>query len=481
MGASIGSLALAACWTGGRAALAPRPGVHVVIYLIDTLRRDRLGVYGYEAPTSPHIDALARESFVFDNAYAPAPWTLPSIVSLLSSTFPVDHNVVIRGQKAGAGLALLPERLARLGYRTAGFVTNPLAGSASGLDRGYDHFESRHSGVTIDVASVDRWIAGNAGAPLFLYVHTLEPHQPIAAPARLVSRFGSVPPAERQWINRTIREYRRLKLEAAQEERAPTAGDPSEEQRAILAELSEHAAAIGTLYDAGVAMADANVGALIELLKRRGLWDDTLFVLLSDHGEEFFEHDGLLHGQSLYAELIRAPMIWRFPGGEGGGVRIAYPVTLVDVMPTILEYVGGRERASAFLGRSLLPAMRGREPRSDAHVMVTAVRVAGSRADPFAGKPPGGLSMSLVAGRWKAIWNAEPNTLELYDTEADPGEKRDLASEQPAVAARFQAVAERWLATRPPVEGAAVSDAEPSLDDLDPKTLERLRELGYVN
>ena len=224
------ALAAAALLSGcDRGPVVPTPGdepVHVVLYLIDTLRRDRLGVYGYERPTSPAIDALARDAVVFDNAYAPGPWTIPSIASLMTATYPVDHGVLYWGHTIGEGLSTLPERLHDLGYATGAFVMNPAAGDLSGLRRGYDDFA-----VTTGPLFVGRWLRGAGPGPFFVYHHTLEPHRPFRAPPEFVERFGQVPDALRERINRGTGQHLQLLRVDKARGRPPGTTDNSPDNR----------------------------------------------------------------------------------------------------------------------------------------------------------------------------------------------------------------------------------------------------------
>ncbi|MEE8169552.1 MAG: sulfatase-like hydrolase/transferase, partial [Phycisphaerae bacterium] len=139
------------------------PATYVVLFLIDTLRADRLGLYGYDKPTSPNIDALAAESVVFDDASAPAPWTLPSVVSALTSTWLCEHNVLVDGQRINAALTPLAERLGALGYKSAALLRNPYSGAMSGLDRGYD--VSRMIKQPVDGAIVETFLESAGTAP----------------------------------------------------------------------------------------------------------------------------------------------------------------------------------------------------------------------------------------------------------------------------------------------------------------------------
>jgi arylsulfatase A-like enzyme len=458
--------------SGPRPRTSVRPAPKVVLYLVDTLRRDRLGVYGYDKPTSPRLDALARECAVFDRAYAPAPWTLPSVVSLLTSQDPLAHGVFTRGQHADVHMRSLAESLHGRGWTTAGFVTNPFAGRASGLDRGYDRFDAAGD-QAIDPDGVVDWLDAAGMQPAFAYVHTTEPHKPYKSPQRFRDRLGDVPKRRRRQLNRQVRilhhltnwDFRR------QQPKGETKND--EQQARLRAELADSKAELSMFYDAEVAWADDDVGRLVDLLRERGDWSSTLFVFVSDHGEEIFEHGDISHGQSLYAELVRVPMIVCHPGGLGAGRRIDAVVSLLDVMPTVLAYAG--LPATGLAGHDLTPLLRGgaaaAEPR------VTSVRVNRHKYAPATEAKRGSLNVAVTDGRWRAIWNVQRDTVELYDSTTDPREQHDLAADEPARAAALGALARRWAAGRWPADLSLEASQTATMDE---DTVRRLRAIGYL-
>lgn len=465
--------------SGGEARSTARAAPNVVLYMIDTLRRDRLGVYGYEHPTSPHMDALAGESVVFDHCYAPAPWTLPSVVSMLTSTYPVDHKVLVFGQQIGEGLTPLAEHMERMGYRTAAFVSNPYGGRASGLDRGYDHFERDEKYV--DAVFIGKWLEKSASAePFFIYVHTTEPHRPYSAPAELVGRFGRVDEQSQETIEKQLDVLGELGREDFENQRPLGTTDNSARQLEIIEALAKYEKPMEVLYNSGVAWADENVGRVIEMLKGRGLWEDTLLIVVSDHGEEFYEHGRLLHHQSLYDELIRVPMVWRFPGGEFGPSRVSMPASLIDIMPTLFDYLGHPKLAAECLGNSVFGAIEGAPQERQREFFVSSVRMNRSRYFKPLKESRGDFNVSVIHGEWKGIWNIEPDTFELYDRATDPGETTDVSARHPAMAKTMWESAREWLGQRPVLGGATKSGDALDVSDLDPETLKRLRTLGYV-
>ncbi len=451
----------------------------IVMVVIDTLRADRVGFDGYGRETTPALDALAEESIVFERAWSPAPWTLPAMVSTMTSTWPLDHGVVAAGQRIGPDQSPLAERLRRQGFRTAAFVANPLAATASGLDAGFERVE--RSRRTVSLEAIEGWLEEHQTEPFFLYVHTTEPHLPYAAPGRFFEQIGHPPPERRKGLVQRMYRYRSLTRRAGPEAE-PAGTDVESRQRESLKVFRRRKGDLDLLYDASVAWADHNFGALVEALRRRGLLDRCLLVVFSDHGEEMLEHGGVLHGQSLYAELTRVPMLWRLPGGERGGSRVAESVSLVDVAPTLFDLVGRASGEPAFTGRSFADRLLGAgSAEAEAPAAVTSVRV--ERGYDYPTDPPrGDLNLAAVEGSWKAIWDADNDRLELYDLAADPAELHDRSADEPERAARLGAVLRSWLAARPSLATPPGEDGAPSVHQaLDDEDLERLRALGYID
>ena len=449
-----------------------RSAPHVVLYVIDTLRRDRLGLYGYDRPTSPRIDALGRECTVFERAYAPAPWTLPSVVSLLTSRDPLDHQILTRGQRLGTGVQPLAERLHADGWRTAAFVTNPFAGRASGLDRGYDHFVLV-GGQSIGPHALVEWLDGAEPARTFVYLHSTEPHRPYKSPQRFRDRLGDVPARRRGQLNRQVRLLQHLTNWDFRRGQPPGETDNEAQQTRLRRQLAKSTAELSALYDAEVAWADDDVGRVVDALRARRTWSSTLFVLVADHGDEIFDHGDLTHGQSLYAELTRVPMIVCHPDGLGAGRRIDTVVSLLDVMPTVLAYAG--LPVDGLAGGDLTPLLRGEA--GDGRPRVTSVRVNRHKYSPATQAARGAVNLAIADGRWQGIWNVQPDTLELYDTRADPREQHDLAAREPSRAAAMRELARHWSDGRWPDDLGPQGSATETMDE---RTIRRLRELGYL-
>ncbi len=419
-----GALADGAPAPAATPASAGRP--NVIVYLIDTLRADHLGTYGYPRPTSPEIDRFAKDGVVFDNAQAQSSWTRPAVVSLLTGLRPRSHGVNRRQDALPDTIDTLAELLAGAGYDTAGFVTNGNAGPDFGLDQGFAEFRYlRESAETRERHRLSDhlnlwlfdWLENRRDErPFFLYAHATDPHAPYTPPEPFRRRFA--PDADPE-IGR-LDNVRNL----IQGQRPAT----EQERQDLLA-----------LYDAEIAFNDHHFGRFIERLKELGLYQSSLIVLLSDHGEEFLDHGGWEHGVTLYGEQLHVPLIVKLPGGRRAGTRVAATVSQVDVLPTILDLLGLPPAATTD-GANLFDAA-GRP--SFAYLSLQDRRMRG-----------------VTRRGWKLIVDASPfprgRPLELYRLEVDRGETAELATEQPFERELLAQILRRWevdLAQSAPANG----------------------------
>ena len=450
--------------------------VPVIIYVVDTLRADRLGLYGYDRSTSARIDSLASDSVVFEQAYAPAPWTTPSVASLITSTFVCEHQMTQR-KKLAPELQTLAERLSTVGYGTGAFIANPLVGNLTDLGRGYNDYMLREDlNEAARLADVTGFLDRVADDPFLLYLHTMEPHEPHTTPPRFVARFGQFSADQLTEYHEAMLRYYGYRHADWKLDKPLGTNDYTAEQDAAMGYFVKLGEAVNLVYDAAVLHASANLGNIVSMLKERELWDQAIFIFLSDHGEELGEHGGWFHGQSLYEELSRVPLVMHFPGGEFGGRRITAPVSLVDLMPTVFDYLGRGELCEGCRGVSLLPLLRGtvETPRPQPNIL-------GMRFNRVNYYRPwkesrGDLNVLLRQDQWKGIWNAELDSLELYDLRLDYGELSDISTEQPQLAQSMRQRGEAWL------QNCSDQATQPEeVEEIDAETEERLRALGYFN
>ena len=409
---------------------------NIVIYLVDTLRADHVGAYGYDRPVSPHIDRFAGEATLFENAIAQSSWTRPTVASIFTGLWPHTHAVNGPGARLPAKATTLAQILRAAGYTTAGVVTNPNVSPETGLDRGFDHYHwlrsknrdwPRADAVN---AALFKWLdEARPEAPLLLYLHTMDPHDPYEPTPEFRARHAPGVPAD-----------------------FPTL------PKGRFADSPEELAHLVSLYDAEIAFNDLHFGRLLEQLRARDLYDDSLIVFVSDHGEEFADHGSWKHGRTLFRESVRVPMIIKYPGVVEP-LRVIDPVQQVDLMPTLLDYLG-LQPPPALPGRSLLPFQSG--GRLGRRQILTYLRLRGP----------------VQEGLFEAPWQLIRKQLEggtrtfLFDDDSDPDQLDNLADPRSIAAAYLAAELERKLSH------AGLSAEEVELSD----ELERqLRALGYLD
>lgn len=424
---------------------------NILVYLVDTLRADHLGVYGYELPTSPRLDAFAEEAMVFEGSQAQTPWTRASVASMLTGMWPQSHGTNGDDDALADEAVTLAEQLKSVGYRTVAVTGNGNAARVAGFAQGFDYFKYLRNlrpddplATSEDInEAVFSWLDQNAESeePFLLWVHTIDPHAPYSPPEPFYSQFAEGVDAAGLGSIANI-----VKL-SQQPEKVPD-------------EVVEQLIA---LYDAEIAANDASFGILLDDLKRRGLYDDLVVVFLSDHGEEFYEHGGWTHGKTLHSEMLDTPMVFRLPGVAGG--RSPRIVQHVDLMPTLLE-VAGAPIPSAVQGRSFVPLLLTPDSPSWVDQGMAFLDLRGRRGH------------SYVDGQWKLIQYEEgetPGFPQLYDRLRDREETTNLAPEDPERARFLAALRRRQEARLDAGLGPAVVDEAERA-----KVEAELRALGYI-
>jgi len=445
-------LALAA-WvlaaTGGCA--APEPTApNLLLIVVDTLRADHLAPYGYGAAETPRLARLAQEGARVETAYAPTATTGPTHAGLFTGRFPRSVGVRRNAVPLAEDHATLAEILSAAGWDAAAVVSSfPLHrrfGFAQGFGAYDDEFDpklasvrhTRYAGHAVPEgfdrradATTDRalaWLASRERQrrPFFFFVHYFDPHEPYVAPMPYQRRFSV-------GANATLR---------------------------------EQAAA---LYDAEVAFTDAEIGRLLDGLAAAGFAENTFVVLTADHGEGLFQHGHLFHDVHLYEEAVRVPLLLRGPG-LARGLLVEGPVTLLDLLPTLLDLLDVRQPAEALPGRSFAAVLRG-EGGIDAErgIVLERREFSAERVGKLSVK---GEQLALRRGRWKYIETPEEQRRELYDLYEDPGERTDLHESRPAVARKLAEELARWRAATP-----AAAAAGP----VSPEDRKRLEALGYAD
>ncbi|MDQ7006848.1 MAG: sulfatase-like hydrolase/transferase [Acidobacteriota bacterium] len=439
----------------------PRP--NILLISLDTLRADRMELYGAERETTPRLSALAGQAVVFQRAEAANNWTLPSHMTIFSGLSPRAHGVLpdmgqVRGYlhpdrqlpvSAPEGLRTFPQLLAEAGYRTAAVTENGWISGRFGFDRGFDLYRSDLRGNlerTAAAALAELEATGERG-PWFLFVHTYTPHQPYHAPDEFRLKWADPSHVGFAWPRARvpIADYYRF--------RAP-----------FFPPAPSDVLAYRDLYDGQVRWADSLVGRLVDHLESRGLLQQTVIVVTSDHGEEIFERGQFDHGDTLYEEVTHVPLLIWGPRQLPSGRRVDHPVSLVDLAATILDLAG----VDAPLGTS-----RSLRPLWEENGGQARPRPLFAEAIDLAGRP----LAAVWLGDLKLIRRGEGSAarVELYDLGRDPGERHDLASRHPGKVDRLLALLDEHLQRSAEVRKLLGSGS----GALDEETIRRLESLGY--
>ena len=423
---------------------------NVIFLLVDTLRADHLGIYGYGRDTSPNLDAFARLGVLFQSARSQASCTYPSVNSMLTGRYPA----VFLAQPDGylgipEWIPSLAEILKQNGYRTAAVSSSAVVRNTpsqfnpgGGFGRGFDVFQEDcvwKNAACVNEQAFEQ-LGTDDGKPFFLYLHYLEPHGPYHPPADFPRRFATGPAPEKAFI----RNGNPNPIADFLYKKEPDPGvTPADLQY------------LKDLYDDEIAYFDTQLARLLEELRARGLLDDTLVVVSADHGEEFLEHGHIKHCRTVYDTLVKVPLVFHIPGAEARAVPQA--VENVDIVPTVLDYLGVAPPANVtFEGRSLRPLIEGTSAEA---------RPQFSLAGPWRGS---------ADGRYKLIHHIGEGSYVLYDLQADPGETADVLPRHRRDFHRLREALTGWLAQ---AEGPGAADE--SLRKAR-ETEKRLRSLGYL-
>ena len=405
----------------------------VILISIDTLRADRLGCYGHGKPTSPTIDAFRKDAVLFEQSIAHAPSTLPSHASILTSLLPHRHRASVARRRALPDrIVTLTEALRGAGYRTASFNGHAQLAPIWGLGQGFEIYDSQPGDRFKErIKKTIAWLDDVGPREFFVFLHTYEVHHPYTpSPHHLdLMEEGYAGPLPREISVDLIQEINRgaVQIDAAD------------------------AAHIVAAHDAEIRSVDEGIAFLLDALRSRDRYDDTIIVFTSDHGEEFGEHGVMAtHSHSLYDELLRVPLIIKLPRHQKAGATVKELARGIDVAPTILGAVGVTAPGS-FEGRDLFSGP------------VAAPSFAISQRD--SPRPQHQVS-AIRTAEWK-LWDSR-----LFRLTTDPGERVDVAKDHPQIAEDLQSRLQAVLAER------AVHDTRPV--EPDSKTLEQLRALGYV-
>jgi arylsulfatase A-like enzyme len=437
----------------------PKRDPNILLLVIDALRPDHLGCYGYALPTSPALDALARRGVLFADATSPSSYTRAAVPSIFASIHPAAHGVFSQGRQVEVlsdEYTTLAETLKARGYRTAAFMPNPSLHQAFNFDQGFDLYdddfpagdgpfhEAYETARRINDRTL-RWLRSDRGKPFFAYLHYRDVHGPYSPP----------PPYDTLFPNPgTVRQLTR-------EEFVAQPLDIRRPQR--YRDLDSY---IGQ-YDGEIRYTDDQIARLLETLEKEGFLENTVIFVTADHGEAFLEHGLWTHGTDVYEEQTRVPLLMVLPDGKHAGERVEAPVQTVDLYPSILALLDA-EVPAELQGENLFEAIEGdADPQRP---VFSEARV--PKRKRFSGF---GQLVAVRSGGWKLIYNRTRKSAELYHLAKDPGEKNNLIASQPDQARKLVRLLKAF-----DQDSARRSHRQKGQEQLPDDVIEGLRSLGYV-
>ncbi len=433
---------------------------NVILIIIDTLRADHLGCYGYKKSTSPHMDALAKEGFLFKNCYTQASWTKPSTASILTSLYPPIHQTISDGSALPDEIVTLAEILKKQGYLTYGYTANPNLKTIFNFDQGFDFYDdylmrdklycaamrnflfnfplfkmvikktfSFRDRDNIKLAN-DRiipWLEEYKGNNFFMYLHYMDPHDPYSPPGPYDKMFSYV----KDDIN------------------------------------SKNI----SLYDGEIRFADEYIGRLFEKLKALGVYDKTLIVITSDHGEAFGDHNDQIHGHTVYNELLKVPLIIKYPSSKKPNMKIKKQVQSIDILPSILDILNITYKGH-LSGASLSALMENNGNDDFGEYIYVSNNYYGIYV----------LEALVKNNHWKYIYTEKSSLRnikevgheELYNLIKDPLELNNIIKQHPEILKTMQKKLDFY---KEDCKKKAISPYQVELDD---ETIRNLESLGYL-
>jgi arylsulfatase A-like enzyme len=461
----------------------------VILIQADTLRRDHLNMYGYARDTAPTLRTLASEGVLFNNYAVQATWTKVSTPSLMTSLYPMSHGVADFHDHLPASANTLAESFRAAGYATVSYASVLFTGQFTNLHQGFEELHEDGSVSTPGSSKtareyVDRlqgWLERHRDGPFFAFLHVFDPHDPYEPYRPYDSLWADA--SRKEEHERQAREVRKFIKDPLRR----LFGMPSRDE--LLEAKFDPEAYVAhdrDWYDGSIRAMDGEIGRLVQTLRRLGLDEDTLLVFLSDHGEEFHDHGRMFHGQTVYGELTRVPLLMRWPRGLPAGEVVDEVVQSIDVMPTLLD-ASGVQTPESIQGQTLMPLLgrtqNGNGANGNGWRRRPAITEKAVTSSKMIGAPPPNdtESYAITDGQWKLIHNTvRPRggpEFELYDFVKDPLDRQDVAARHPDVVARLAKALDGWK------QMAAAARLKPDTEgvkNLSPEQLQRLRSLGYV-
>lgn len=440
----------------------------VIFISIDCLRADHLGCYGYRFNTSPHIDRLAQDAVVFENAISQASWTLPSYFSQFVSQYLPPIWSGPGDRRLPPTLTQMPEYFKAAGYATAGFIDTVYLQDKFGFGPGFDVYDQEaRDGTEPLLARAWRWLRDEPNPRRFLFFHTLDVHGAYRPPAPFDTLFVTpetliepgenegVPVADKKPVFNMIPRYQYL-------------------------EGHRNLDYYACQYDGCIRWVDDLVGAFMDSMRSADLYEESLIVVSADHGESLTEHQFYLDHGVLYDDVIRVPLLVKLPHNRAAGLRIPGQVQLIDLLPTFLDVLE-IEPSQPLAGSSLLPVIAGdvEETAPYAFFMEGIMPQWGVRTNEwkFIRKQPGGQQ-----NVWETCPDSDPDNRELlvdelFDLRQDPGETRNVIGAEPGIADSLRTILMGWLTEQREMKDHIAAGAPVVMDE---RTRQELRALGYA-
>lgn len=465
---------------GGTSGLRDSAGSNLLLVTLDTCRADHLSLYRYERATSPALEALARDGIVFENAYTVATNSAPSHATLFTGLYPVQHGLVDNGLRMPGKFLTLAEYLARFRYDTAAFIGFYGLGRETGLDQGFRTFElhdvkshaheekeleNEMRGFRAALDWIKRWrlirISGRSGAeqsrghPFFVWLHAQQIHDSYDPAPPYDSLFAEIPRSHEVEGLDTFDIRCSLDMESAWR------------KGLLSAEMQDQVTA---LYDGEIRMVDDSLKVIFDFLKAAGLFEDTLIVVVADHGELLFEQTtgdsgrvAIGHTGKYFEQALRIPLLVK-PAVASGlvpGIRLPQMVSSIDLMPTILDLLG-LPLLPWLAGQSLVPVLRDPEPTTVERIF-------------FQENPFGSACAGMRTREWKLIRKSHQGSeqLHLFDLINDPEEQSNVIDEHIGKALRMESTLDSWLAELKKTSPSAYAD-------MSERMREELEKAGYI-
>ena len=425
----------------------------IILISLDTLRADHLGTYGYQRNTSPTIDAFAKESIVFENAVVQAPNTLPSHMSIMTSLYPHFHGVKSNTSLPEEGVTLA-ELLREGGFATAAFTDGGWMRAAFGFSQGFETYDGEEKiGIAKILPKVKKWLDKNSSQPFFLFLHCYDIHSPYDPPPPYDTMFHDtvytvsfVPSTE----NLRLAAWNHIRL------------NDQDLRYAVC------------LYDGGIRYTDDMLGKFFAYLRNANLYDKTLIIVTSDHGEEFMEHGSFLHWQLYYRPNLHVPLIIHLPASSQKGVRIDDLVQSIDLLPTVLDLAGLPEHSEA-QGKSLVPVINAHSNflyfflRQAVQLFSEDFPLSFSETRSYLMR---GRHVSVIGDDYQMIYNKASQALQLFNIHSDPFTQDNVAKNHSDIVENLLSGYTKFYST--------LSTAEAPTLVLDKQTEEQLEALGYI-